>query len=245
MRLGISSAVAPEAEAEALVESCAHRGLTTLELRREDAHGIIDAAAAEAVRAAAVARGVEIVGLRTDNGDPAMHAVARALGAPVILAGPAPLADRIAEAQALEEGGTAALVEVEGAAEQWLDAVAPAGVAFAWTIDQTTTDPGGDLDAIRQAGLTPLYLRMAGGGGPESAMGEGRGFGSLMARLALDRYAGPLILSPGSPKYRVAWSAWLGRRGGWGCGSAGKSDGPVPITAKPFSTPSPIGGGTA
>ena len=31
-----------------------------------------------------------------------------------------------------------------------------------------------------------------------------------------------LILAPSSTRYRVAWETWLGRRGGWGCGSSGE-----------------------
>lgn len=227
MRLGISSAVAPEAEFDALVASCRHRGLTTLELRSGDAHGVTDASAAAKVCAGAAAGGVEVVGLRSEGVEPSadLRELGRALATPLIVAGPALLAARIAAARMLVESGVPALVEVAGSAHLWLEEVAQAGVDFAWTIDRATTDPGGDLDAIRRAGSSPRYLRMAGGGGPEAAMGGGRGVGALMARLALDRFGGPLILSPGSPSYRVAWSTWLGRRGGWGCGgSTGPSD---------------------
>ena len=32
-------------------------------------------------------------------------------------------------------------------------------------------------------------------------------------------FDGPLVLSPSDAAYHYAWSAWLGRAGGWGCGS--------------------------
>lgn len=62
------------------------------------------------------------------------------------------------------------------------------------------------------------YIRFR-GGGPEAAQQSGLGVGALMARLALARFAGPLVLAPSTPKYRYIWHAWLGRAGGWGCGS--------------------------
>ena len=242
MRLGISSAVAPDASLNALVQACRHRGLTTLELRSEDAHGVDPHRTAtedqEAPTATARQRRVEIVGLRTDGDAHGLQPLARELDVPVILAGPAPLANRIARARALEAEGVRSLVEVRGDSSHWLRAVAEAGVAVAWTIDGSTPDPGAHLDEMRTAGVSPRYLRMAGGGGPESAMGEGRGIGAVMARLALDRFTGPVILSPGSSRYRVAWSTWLGRRGGWGCGGSARSSGPTQITL-------PSGGGVA
>lgn len=232
MRLGLSSAVAPGDHVLELMEGCAHRGLSTLELRWGDAHGVSDVASAQEARAAAAERGIEIVGLRVESGSPLVdstaHGVARALDAPLILAGTAPLPHRLGEARALTEGGTPALVEVRGPHDAWLDVLEPDDAALAWTIDRSTPHPGDDLDGIRRAGVVPRYLRMAGGGGPEAAMGGGRGVGTLMARLALDRFAGPLILSPGSSSYRVAWSTWLGRRGGWGCGGSTGAH-PVPI----------------
>jgi hypothetical protein len=57
------------------------------------------------------------------------------------------------------------------------------------------------------------------GGGPEAALHEGGGIGEVMGRLALSGYAGTMVLAPSSDRYRVAWQTWLGRRGGWGCGS--------------------------
>ena len=44
----------------------------------------------------------------------------------------------------------------------------------------------------------------------------------------LARYGGPLVLAPGAPNALAAWRLWLGRGGGWGCGS--KQSGPPLVT---------------
>jgi hypothetical protein len=139
MRLGLSSAAAPDAGLDELLAACTLRGLSTLELRAGDAHGIAVAgdwsAAVSAGLAAAAEARVTIAGYRTIAAEVALR-----------------------------------------------------------------------------------YIRFI-GGGPEAALQEGRGIGTLMGRLALAGYNGAVILAPSATRYRVAWESWLGRRGGWGCGS--------------------------
>lgn len=92
-------------------------------------------------------------------------------------------------------------------------------VPVAWDADPAAGDLaeiGSALVARTDVRLELVSLR---GGGPESAEQEGRGVGSLMTRLALSGFDGTVSLSPSSARYRVIWDAWLGRRGGWGCGS--------------------------
>src|SRR5690606_38431426 len=118
-----------------------------------------------------------------------------------------------------------------GPVAAWLPGIAGGGVQFAWTIDEGTADPVADIEAMLQAGKLPAYIRMAGGVGPESPLGEGRGLGPVMARLTLARYGGPLILVPGSVPYRIAWEQWMGSRGGWGCGSSAEKRDTVRLTS--------------
>jgi hypothetical protein len=101
----------------------------------------------------------------------------------------------------------------------WIESVIASGVPVGWHIDSTVERVAEALPRLLENPGLLSYIRLE-GGGPESAMQEGRGIGDLMRRLALAGYSGPLILTPSSPRYRVAWSTWLGRRGGWGCGSS-------------------------
>lgn len=236
MLLAISSAAAPGANLQSLVEACVHRGLAVLELRTGDSHGLgVDTSPADAAaaRSFATARGISIIGLRTTSASEAkgLAALSAELEAPVILAGEEPLADRLDQARRLAAGGTTAMVEVTGPSAAWLNDITGSGVKLAWTIDTETTDPAADIAAMLAAGSLPAYIRMAGGVGAESTLGEGRGLGAVMARLTLARYAGPLVLAPGPVPYRVAWEQWLGSRGGWGCGTAAEKRDRVQLTS--------------
>lgn len=232
MRLGLSSAAAPDAGIDALVEACARRGLAVLELHAGDAHDVIDAESAAGARACTLGTGVAIGAWWTDaQHDPALlGGIARALQAPVVLADEDAvherdatsvrddLARRVALARTLGADAPV-LLGVRGPADAWLAAVTDARIDFAWEIDRSVVGPAGDLTRILQAAPGRLrYVRIR-GGGPESALQEGQGIGPLMAQLAITGYDGPLVVAPSSSRYRVAWSTWLGRRGGWGCGS--------------------------
>lgn len=230
MRLGLSSAALPEASLEELLAACQRRGLEALELG--DAAGQAAVSRLEALDGAAIAEraraaGVSISGVRSegDADEAAAARVASASGAPVLVAGGASGASRRERALRLGDLGVEAAVVVGGdVATDEVERILLSGGRLAWE-----ADPGaGPLGAVaarllRVAGESLAHIRIL-GGGPETAMQEGRGVGELMARLALAGYGGALILSPSSPRYRVAWETWLGRRGGWGCG--GKSADP-------------------
>jgi hypothetical protein len=210
MRLGISAAADRSASATELLDVCRRRGMAALELNAADGDGRDD----EVVRAAAADVTVSIA---CDALSPWLVAQARAAGVTLILDGPDDVSGRIVDAMQLRAQGVAALPVMRGPADTWLDDVVRAGIAFAWQIDDGCDDAAGDCARIlRHAGLL-AYVRLV-GGGPETALQEGRGIGAVMRQLALSGFAGPLILTPSSPRYRLAWARWLGRRGGWGCG---------------------------
>lgn len=227
MRLGLSSAAAADADIDSLLAASARRGLVTLELRDEDMHGVVDATSAAAAAMLASDFGVAIAALRSTTPAPAGRTeaaeVAAKLDAPVLIAHGS-IAERVAAVRDLEERGVRAMVEVSGPAGGWLADVTGADVDVAWQIDESVTDMAGDLRRARRNVPGRLrYVRLL-GGGPETAMADGRGIGALMGQLALARFDGPLIVAPSSPRYHVAWGAWLGRRGGWGCGSKAERD---------------------
>jgi len=209
MKLGLSSAAAPDATLGGLLEVCGARGIALLELREGDAC-LPDAGAAPADTSAIAA-----VLPRPVTDAARLARVSRVWQAPVLLTN-----DRATSlARDIIEQGGDALPLMRGPAAEWVCKVAESEIAFAWEADATHTDLARDVVLVlRAAGRAPAYIRLI-GGGPETALHEGRGVGTLMGRLALAGYAGPLILVPSSTRYRVAWSAWLGRRGGWGCGS--------------------------
>ena len=224
MRLGLSSAAAPDASLDELLGACARRGLEALELRAGDAHGVDREDALAALLAAECARaaGVTISGYRVAGSeDPLRLArLCEALGAPVLLADEGDIAQRVVSARRLAAAGADVVVVVRGAAVcRDADAIAALGLALAWDAEPAERPLGRDAETLlRDHGPRLQHIALF-GGGPEAVMHEGRGVGELMGRLALAGYTGTLTLTPGARKYDVAWQTWLGRRGGWGCGS--------------------------
>lgn len=220
MRLGLSSAAAADADVDTLLAACARRGLAALELRAGDAHGVSDVESARAAAVLASDWGVAFAGLRTAASADvdSISALTEQLDAPVLVAAGS-IGDRMNDARDLVARGVQALVEVSGPASAWLATLEGADTNVAWQIDDTVTDLAADVQRVLRAIPGRLrYVRLL-GGGPEAAMADGRGIGELMGQLALARFGGPLIVAPSSPRYHVIWEAWLGRRGGWGCGS--------------------------
>jgi hypothetical protein len=220
MLLGLSSAAAPGAAPGDLLDACARRGLSALELHAAGtaADHADNIAAASSDAAAHV---VGIAGVLCDA-DPcsAVLALLRDLRLPLVL-GQHHTPTRLAsDARHLRAQRVPALPLMRGPAARWLRLVARA--PFAWQVDPATVDAGEDARVMAQQRSLPAYVRIV-GGGPEATMHEGRGIGTAMQHLALAGYRGPVIVAPSSSRYRVIWSAWLGRRGGWGCG--GRQDG--------------------
>jgi hypothetical protein len=226
MLLSLSSAAAPDASISELRAACVHRGLAGVEL-------CLAAGATDLVEEMVNTRDADppIVGLWTDASLYAheLSAVSRASAAPIVLGGPRSLEERMAFTRSIIAHGGDAMVLVTGAAESWLPAITAMGLPFAWQVDKDSHDAAGDAQRIQESGAPLAYVRLI-GGGPETAQQEGRGFGALMMKLTLAAYGGPLVMVPSSPRYRVAWRTWLGRRGGSGCGSkVAQDDRMIPI----------------
>jgi len=246
MRLGLSSAAAPDATLDELLAACGRRGLTGLELRDGDAHG---GGAEESTLAGllilerAARAGIAITGLRAGTESSIDRRAARraeSLGAPLIVeVGDDPRAG-VRLVLRLAADGPEVVVGLRGdVATETIEAVVSAGLELAWDADPAAASVGRTAERVLAvAGDRLRHVRVL-GGGPETAMHEGRGIGELMGRLALARYSGSVILAPSSPRYRVAWETWLGRRGGSGCGS--KSSAPS-LVALSGAVPTPGGG---
>jgi hypothetical protein len=240
MRLGLSSAAAPDADLSELLLACARRGLAALELRDGDAHGVTggpDGIDGGEARRMAQEAGVELVGFRSGGAanDEWLGQLAAEADTPVLVDGDDDVARRIQRATSLQAAGARVCVVVVGdVPTDVLEAVVSARFPVAWDGHVAAGDLGAAGERIlRTAGQDLHHVRLI-GGGPETAMHEGRGVGELMGRLALAGSAGSLVLAPGSARYRVAWERWLGRRGGWGCGS--KTADPTLVS---FDAPAP------
>jgi hypothetical protein len=215
-----------------LLQSCGHRGLELVELVAGHAHGAkpgIDPARAADLLWEIRASGVHVAGLFLPGEPfPDWEAVARlaaALEAPAIVApGVAAGATmpRVVK-QFVDQNATLLLAHHTNLAQaaalsDLIDAVGEGHLGLAWDIDPATEDLNQVPDILERTGDRLAYIRFK-GGGPESAQNTGRGIGTLMARLTLASYNGPLVLHPSNPAYHYAWRAWLGKAGGWGCGS--------------------------
>lgn len=225
MRLGLSSAAAPDAGLDELLAAVVRRGLLALELREGDGHGVAPADGTmvgmmAARRAAAL--GVALSGYRSAalGDDGCLARLCEALGAPVLVDAPEDIEGRIARARRLEGLGAAAVVVIRGESAVDQGALADAaGLGLAWDADPALGRLGSTAEGLLQRFPAALRQLRLIGGGPEADLQHGAGIGALMRRLALAGYGGSLLLAPSSPRYRVAWANWLGRRGGWGCGS--------------------------
>lgn len=245
MRLALSSAAAPKASFGELLDAATRRDFVAVELVEGHGHGLDPGLtdprdAADAVRrAAAVGIGIAayriVVVPERDDATPSLWALGSALDAPILV--PVQDDDRRVDAAARRAARTVTELESQGvdampvlpagptalrAASLLASELAPGDGGprrIAWDADPAAGDvarTGSALLAFPDVRLELIGLR---GGGPEAAEQEGRGVGSLMARLAMDGFAGTVSLSPSSERYRVIWDAWLRRRRGWGCGS--------------------------
>lgn len=235
VRLGLCSGALPDASLDDLVEAVVRRGLAVLELRAGDAHGVdtdrplFAAAALDRVRI----RGAALSAFRDRGAGSALRLarVAELLDVPILVGGPAGLSSRIARATRVAGHGACVAVVVRGAgAVPAAREVAGRGIDVAWDVDPSDEAPHRTVaDLLDAVGRHLRHIRLH-GGGPESALQEGRGIGGMAGRLALAGYDGPVVLTPASTAHRIAWQAWLGRRGGWGCGGAARSGELVNLT---------------
>ena len=242
MKLGLSTAAAPDLPLEGLVEACRRRGLGALELATGHGHGLSAQSPDHTIRLArqlTTLRDVKIAAVTAGNTDIAEREAAVALASrlrvPVSVNASAGAPEDLAQLAAdcrdsgllLLHGSTPSVVT------DLLSAIGslPASSArLAWEIDPAADDPA-DIDAVLDLATSHLGLIRLRGGGPEAQAQTGLGVGALIGRLALARYDRPIILTPTTPRHHLAWSAWLGRRGGWGCGSKQADSNIVPLTA--------------
>lgn len=235
MHLALSSAAAADASPQALVAACVRRGLSGIELVHEPGAGPGLAEQAVVLAAEASAADIALVGIHHPS--PArdelrsLARVAAAVDAPVVV----PLAAfnhtlLRAAAAAFSEAGARLLLayggdpEMAGTTSRLLESVPEReAIALAWEMRPGRDDPRFTRYVLSLAGDQLAYVRLF-GGGPEAHAQTGAGIGSVMGTLALARYSGPMVLVPSSPSYHYAWAAWLGRAGGWGCGSRQSDD---------------------
>ncbi len=234
MRLGLSSASLPNASLSELVAACGRRGLAALELRQGDGHEVTPGIEAPVQRVETVLPSdgsVELVGYRCPlgsilQGEPGEDLVAlvRTLGIPLLIEGGETLEVRLETAQRFTRTGAEVRLVVSGPeAAEGAEIALEQGLTLAWDV-APSDELECDLDRLGEhLGTSLRYIRIR-GGGPETTDEAGGGIGSLMGRLALAGFRGPVVLSPSSRRFRVIWEAWLGRRGGWGCGGAGPKE---------------------
>jgi hypothetical protein len=232
--LYVNREAAPGMEPEALLDACTRRGLAGVELAA-------GADAGDLARwcAAADERGLTVASLAAPDlaaaGDETLVRTAAAHGVPVTVPGTAALAG-LGEVAGRYAAASGTLLLAHGtrqaAAAALLEAAEEAGdaVALAWEV-HPDSDPRGCASAVVAAAGPRLRLVRLYGGGPEAHAQTGLGLGTLMGRLALARYGGPIVLSPSRPEFRTAWKHWLQVGRGWGCGSRTADDSLVTLVA--------------
>jgi hypothetical protein len=227
MRLALSSAAAPDATLGELAAAARRRGLRALELQAGHGHGLL-ADASPVPEAAQLLRGqgIEAVVLHSGEPDRVKAAIAALGGLVVTVVVPAGC-----ERAGPGRPGVSTAAEFEDPAELLGAATHGATTSFSWTVRPGACElESAAAIVIRSLAGRLRHVRLH-GGGPEASAQEGQGVGALMRELALAGFEGTLALAPSSPRYRVVWATWLGRRGGWGCGSK-TSAGPALPTAK-------------
>lgn len=232
MRLTLSTAAAPGVDPGALLEACARRGFAAVELDGVDAveaRGWAWEAARAGVALAAIRPRTVAEGLTA-----AMAEAAAEMGVPVVL--PAPCGAECVQAAVRSFARAGALLFVplpaDADAARALAARLGDAVGLAWEAHPARGSLPAAAPLLAAAGARLRYVRLH-GGGPETAGQGGAGVGEAMLQLALARYAGPLALVPSDARYLPAWTRWLARRAGTGCGS--RAADPVPLARGPIA----------
>ena len=211
-----------------LADACRRRGLQGIEHTRSSEEG--DGGDIATFRTALVAEGIELAGILHSGLDRSQMAAAAAesaaTGAPIIV--PAANFDwtLLPEmAEVFARAGTRLLLAHRSHPELVTELIRVLGefeaapvIGLAWEFRPSTDNPQMLAQVMKIGGDQIRYVRMY-GGGPEAHAQSGMGIGSVMGRLTLARFDGPLVLVPSEPLFHYVWSAWLGRAGGWGCGS--------------------------
>lgn len=225
MRTALSSAIAPRASLDDLLTGLTRHGLDALELRLGDEHALDASASASTLTSAkhliADAK-AQVVGFLDETGANPEDVVGlvHAFDSRLLLGTSLAFDVRMEQARKAAQAGVPVAVVVGGndaASDAGL--VKNAGHQVVWEVHPNNSELGSLSEAVIAAcGDSLIGVRLC-GGGPESQLHEGRGIGTVMARLAIAGFAGFLSITPSDRKYHVLWETWLGRRGGWGCGS--------------------------
>lgn len=234
MRLALSSSAAPDESLWGLIEACRRKGLAGLELVEGDEHGIrvADPTPLPDFRTLAETAAPQLTGFRFLDASgleaPNTLRIASELAVPLLV--PVDDVDDVRRALRSAESLTRQQARVVLSSRDARLLVrstetAPA-LDLAWDLVPGRADADELEGLIAAAGPRLTHVRLF-GGGPEAAGQGGMGVGRLMSRLALARFGGTLVVTPSTPRYRVAWSTWLGRRAGWGC--SGKATPAEPI----------------
>jgi len=227
MKLALSSAAAPDATLAELAAAARRRGFRALELGQGEAHQM--AASSDAADTALLAEhGIEQVVCRFNDLESALQWVPwrGSLCRTVIVPAGAGRCRAAAVPGVVTAIDYADPAELAAAAEATNDSAA----AFAWSVWPGEHDLECAAEAVLRATAGRLQHVRLHGGGPEAVAQEGQGVGALMRQLALAGFDGTLALAPSGPRYRIVWNAWLGRRGGWGCGSKTGGRASLPTT---------------
>lgn len=235
MHLGLSTEAAPDADLAAIVGGCARRGLRAVEFVEGHAHGLSAAASVSALREARRVLDGEGITQRVFRPATVAGALSEAaaelgarLDAAIVLPTPAQdlaVGSLAAAARRYTMAGSTLLLPhgtdpaaADACRRHAMTCGTSSPVALSWDADPARAPLAAAAAGVLAAAgplLRHVHLR---GSGPEAAGSEGRGIGSLLSRLALQRYDGVLILAPSAPDTLPVWRLWLGR-GGWGCGS--------------------------
>lgn len=244
MNLVVCSTAAPDAALPELLHAAARRGLAGIELAGGGGHGLgplAPQAELAAARRAAADAGAGIASYRAASLEEAASCECAHFAAFLGLAVIAPCAwfDDATLARTAEcyRAAGARLVlthgsdpDEAGSLRERVETVALDSLGLGWEVRPGDDDPAAAPAVLRAAGPRLEYVRLH-GGGPESPGQTGQGVGAVMARLTLARYRGPLVLTPSTPRYHEVWRRWLGRDGGWGCGSKTSDPSLVQISA--------------
>jgi hypothetical protein len=242
MQLALSSAAAPDLDLPALLELCARRGLAGVELQLGSADRELSAETLPELAGGTTVRSgsARLLAFRAQRSDIAglghLARVAGSAGVPAIVGWPDALEGLEHAAGLFRTAGARLLLEVDSDARraeaivERIDACGPDVLGLAWDVRPGHELPAAPRKLLEIAGERLHHVRLF-GGGPESVSQTGQGVGALMARLTLARFTGPLVLTPSTSRFHEAWSRWLGRNGGWGCGSKDSDPSLVQISA--------------
>ncbi len=200
MRLGLSSAIAPDASFDELLVLCARQGVGALELREEDAHGVDRDRAFEAAGFATAAdvAGVAITGFRAvaEGSELRLARLSEALGTTVLIDTAPDMRHAIERAGALRSVGARVGIVLTGAeSDDDIALLALSTFEIAWDADPIIGSLQQHVDRILTVFGTRLrHVRVS--GGPELTTRDDSGLTPVIERLERARFDGVVSFVP-------------------------------------------------